>query len=100
MKPPKWLHLPHTRLGQFAFYGLAELVSFAVITANFRAIAQGNYWYAGVTDFMNLVQGFAIGKFLMDDAEQRTWYTGLGAAVGGTCGTLLAIWITKHVYGQ
>jgi len=100
MRLPGWVRLPRTHAGQFIFYGVAELVSFAIITANFRAIAQGNYLFAGLTDFMNLVQGFAIGKFLMDDAEQRTWYTGLGAAVGGTCGTLLAIWITKHVYGQ
>lgn len=100
MKLPGWVRIPTDPLGQFVFFGLAELVSFFVISANFRAIAIGSYFWAGVTDFMTLVQSFAIGKLFIEDEKTRTWYTGIGAAVGGTIGTLLSIWATKHIYGQ
>jgi hypothetical protein len=100
MTRPAWFRIPTNPVGQFVFFGLAEFVSFFVISANFRAIAIGNYYYAGATDFMTLIQNFAIGKLMMDDERMRTWYVGLGAAVGGTLGTLFSIYVTKHLYGQ
>lgn len=100
MTKPSWLRVPTSPMGQVLFFGAAELVSFFVISANFRAIAIGNYFWAGCTDFMTLVQNFAIGKLLIEDEKSRTWYTGIGAAVGGTIGTLLSIWATKHLFGK
>lgn len=99
MNRPAWMKVPTDPLGQFVFFAAAEFVSFFVISSNFRAIAIGNYFWAGTTDFMTLVQNFAIGKLMMDDERMRTWYVGLGAAVGGTLGTLVSIYVTKRIYG-
>ena len=82
------------------FFGSTELFTFFIITANFRAIALGNYFWAGVTDYLTVLVNFGVGKLMMDDAKHRSWWVGFGFATGGTIGTLLSIWVTKHLYGR
>lgn len=94
------MRIPTRPLGQFLFFGMTELITFFVITANFRAIAQGSYFWAGVTDYLTVLVNFAVGKLMMDDAKHRSWFVGFGFATGGTIGTLLSIWATKHLYGH
>lgn len=86
--------------GQFLFFGATELFSFFVITANFRAIAIGSYSWSAITDFATVLVNFAVGKMMMDDEKNRSWYVGFGFATGGTIGTLLSIFVTKHLYGR
>jgi hypothetical protein len=94
------LKVPTSPIGQFLFFGATELFTFFVITANFRAIAIGSYWWAGVTDYATVIVNFSVGKLMMDDSKNRSWWVGLGFATGGTIGTLLSIWVTKHLYGR
>lgn len=91
---------PKTPLGQFLFFGLAEFLSFFIIVMNTRAVAQGSYLWTAITDSVFTLQGFALGKMMMDDANARTWYVGMGVVVGGTSGSLFSIFITKMLYGQ
>jgi hypothetical protein len=94
------LTIPTSPAGQFLFFGATELFTFFIITANFRAIAIGSYWWAGITDYLTVLVNFTVGKLMMDDAKNRSWWVGLGFATGGTIGTLLSIWVTKHLYGR
>ncbi len=96
----KWLKIPTSTVGRAMFFGSTELLTFFIITANFRAIALGNYFWAGLTDYLTVLVNFGVGKLMMDDAKYHTWWIGIGFATGGTIGTLLSIWMTKHLYGR
>lgn len=94
------MYVPRNRAGQFFFFGAIEFVSFFLIVANNRAVAQGNYMWTAVTDGLFGLQGFAVFKMAIDDPNARTWASGLGSTVGGTLGSMFSIWLTKRLYGQ
>ena len=91
--------VPQSKWGQFLFGFVSEFVSFFVIVANSRAVAQGSYQWTAATDAFFSLQKFAMGKLMIDKKEMRTWATGLGTIMGGTCGSLCSIFVTKHLYG-
>jgi len=93
------MRFPQSKVGQFSFMFLTEMVSFFIICANTRAIAQGTYFWTAVTDTLFSAQGFVVGKLMIDDKNARSWASGLGCTLGGTCGSLLSIFVTKHMYG-
>lgn len=94
------MKVPVTASGQFLFFGVCEFFSFFLVVANNRATAQGNYLWTAITDGLFGLQGFALFKLAVDDANGRTWASGLGSTVGGVLGSLFSIWITKLVYGK
>lgn len=96
----RFLRIPHSKLGQLAYFGCLEAVSFFIICANTRALALGNYTWTGLTDFAFGMQGFIMAKLMVEDEKARTWYAGLGAAIGGVFGSWASIWITEHLYGR
>lgn len=89
---------PSTRLGQFSLLFVAEFFSFFIIVANTRAFTHDSYLWTAITDTLFSLQSFAMAKLMMDDARARTWAAGLGATLGGTCGSLLSIFVTKRFY--
>lgn len=99
MKIPE-MKAPRTALGQFLLMFITEMICFFVIVANTRAYTQGNYFWTAVTDTIFSAQGFVMGKLMMDNKEARSWWSGLGCTLGGTVGSLLSIWVTKHLFGQ
>lgn len=92
--------VPESKAGLFVFFGVLEAFSFFIICANTRALAQGSYLWTGVTDFFFTAQSFTVAKIMIDDEKARTWWAGLGMAVGGVLGSWLSIFVTKHVFGQ
>src|ERR1700674_3725174 len=90
---------PENKIAQFLICCFAEFVSFFIIVANTRAIAQGNYLWTAVTDTFFSTQGFVMAKLMIDDKNARSWACGAGYIFGGTLGSLFAIWCTKHLYG-
>jgi hypothetical protein len=88
---------PTTSIGQFSLMFVAQLVSFFIIVANTRAFTHGSYGWTTVTDTMFSAQAFCLGKLMMEDPNGRTWWSGLGMTIGGTIGSLLAIFVTKHL---
>lgn len=92
--------VPQSSVGQFFFFAIAEAVSFFVIVANTRALAQGSYTWTALTDTLFSAQAFVIAKLMIDDKNGRTWAAGLGMTFGGTCGSLLSIFVTKRLYGE
>lgn len=93
------LKAPKTWWGQFLLFFVTEFISFFILVANTRATAQGSYLWSAVTDTLFSAQGFVMFKFMADDINARTWWSGLGCTLGGTFGSLLSIWATKHLYG-
>jgi hypothetical protein len=88
---------PKTRLGQFSLGFIAEFISFFIIVANTRAYTHGNYTWTIITDTLFSLQSFAMAKLMMDDANARTWWMGLGYTLGGTLGSCAAIFVTTHL---
>lgn len=91
---------PKSRVGQFFFMFGTELISFFIICANFRAVALGSYFWTALTDTLFSAQAFVIGKLMIDEPNARSWAAGAGCTIGGTCGSLLSIYVTKHLYGH
>lgn len=88
---------PTSRLGQFSLGFVTELICFFIIVANTRAYTHGNYLWTAITDTLFSMQSFCMAKLMMDDPNGRTWYMGVGYTIGGTIGSLLAIFITQRI---
>lgn len=88
---------PTSKTGQFCLMFVAELVSFFIIVSNTRAFTHGNYLWTAITDTLFTMQQFTMAKLMIDDKNARSWSAGAGATIGGTCGSLLAIFITSHM---
>lgn len=91
--------IPKSKLGQFLFFFAEMFVSYFIIVCNTRAFTQGSYFWTAVTDGFFTLQGAIVGKLCIEDKDGRTLWAIAGGCVGGTCGSLMAIWVTKHVYG-
>jgi hypothetical protein len=65
---------------------------FALVTINYRAIAQGRYLAAGVTDFVIAICGFTLFKLI---AAAEGPLDILGYALGAVKGGLTGIWMTR-----
>lgn len=91
--------VPTSKLGQFSVMFVLECISFFIICANMRAVAQGSYLWTALTDTLFSAQAFAVGKLMIDEPNARSWAAGFGCTIGGTCGSLISIYVTKHLYG-
>lgn len=90
---------PKTRIGQFCLMFAAEFISFFIIVANTRAYTHSNYMWTAVTDMLFSLQNFIMLKLMIDDQNSRSWWSGLGYTLGGTCGSLLSIFVTSKFLG-
>jgi len=68
-----------------------------MLTINFRAVAQANYLFTGISDFIISIVSFFIMKKV---AEAKSKSAMFGYALGGACGSLIAIFVTKIIYGK
>ena len=99
MRIKDWFAVPQTRSGQFLFFFVSEFICFFIIVADTRAIALGSYLGATFTNLAFGMQAWLVQKLVVENKEARSIYAGLGSTIGGTCGTLLSILTTKHIYG-
>lgn len=93
----KWI--PKSKPGQFAFFFGQTFFTYFILVANTRAFTQGSYLWTAITDTAFTAQSFLVAKLMIDDADGRSLYAGAGSTIGGTLGSLFAIWCTKHLYG-
>ena len=96
-KPSPWI--PNNPWLRFAFFFGSELFSFFFIASNFRALAKGFYFWTAVTDMTLVFQGMIITKLMIEDAKSRDWLAIVSFTLGGACGSLLSIFVTKHLFG-
>lgn len=105
VQPPKpkeepWFTPPQSRLGRFVFCFVAELISFFVIASNFRALAKGLYVWTAITDGLCVLQGMIMTKLMIEDAKMRDGWSIMGFTLGGMCGSVLSILVTKTLWGS
>lgn len=92
------MKVPDSRLGRFALCFASEMISFFFIAANFRAVAQGLYFWTAITDMLLVFQGMLLTRLMFDDARTRDWYSIAGFTLGGACGSVLSIFATKVLW--
>src|SRR5438105_3150365 len=83
---------------RFAFFLASQMLSFFVICANFRALAQGLYFWTAFTDAMIVFQNMMIAKLFIENENARDKWCIAGATIGGVLGSILSIYVTKHVF--
>jgi hypothetical protein len=93
------VRLTNSKWKRFLLFFIVELIAFFVIACNFRALAQGLYFWTAVTDALLIFQGMMITKLMFDDERSRDWNSIAAFSCGGACGSLLSIWVTKHLWG-
>lgn len=76
------------------------MLSFFVVCANFRALAIGLYIWTAATDMLIVLQNMIMAKIFIEDEKARDAWSIAGATIGGACGSLLSIWVTKHLFGS
>lgn len=76
-------------------------MSYALLVANGRAYVQGSYSWTAVTDALIATMNFIVfRKMVKDSNDDIHGPTLFGYVIGGTCGSLFSIWITKIIYGH
>jgi hypothetical protein len=83
---------------EFTILFAVQCLSYFLITMNQRAIAQGLYFWTGMTDLFFAGVNFAVIKKIATSAPG--WAPWAGYTFGGVAGSLLGIWLTTVLYGQ
>lgn len=93
------MKLPEQAWKRFAIFFASQMISFFIICANFRALAQGLYCWTAFTDTLIVFQNMMMAKIFIEDANARDKWSIAGATIGGACGSVLSIYVTKHLFG-
>jgi hypothetical protein len=76
----------------------AQMLSFAIITINYRAVAQASYIWSALTDVV--VAGlsyFVVRRIAKSKDSVCQWF---GFTIGSAIGTVIGIWISKIILGN
>jgi positive regulator of sigma E activity len=76
----------------------AQMLSFAIITINYRAVAQASYLWSALTDI--LVAGlsyFVIRRIAKSKDSVCQWF---GFTIGSAIGTIIGIYISLLILGS
>lgn len=90
---------PDSKVARFALFYACECVSFFVIAANFRALAFSLYGWTAVTDGFLVALNMVIAKLMFEDERARDWLAVAAFTLGGMTGSVLSIYVTKHLWG-
>jgi hypothetical protein len=76
----------------------AQMSSFAIITINYRAVNQANYFWSAFTDLIVAgISYFVIKK--ISKSDNSIWQR-IGFAVGSAIGTIVGIFISIYILGK
>lgn len=75
----------------------AQMISFAVITINYRAIAQASYFWSVITDLIVASLSYFVVRKIMKSKESVCQW--LGFAIGSAVGTCIGIFVSKIILG-
>jgi len=81
----------------FLTFFFSQLLAYFLVTANYRAIAQGRYFWTAITDLLYATVQFYLIKKIAD--SKQTGVALVGYVSGGVVGSLTAIWLTKLIFG-
>ncbi len=88
-----WLH----RLRTFSFFFAVQFVSYALITWNYRSIAQGRISAVFASDLCFAAVNFTLIKRV---AKAECPWAMAGYVLGGACGSVASVVVTKWAYGS
>jgi len=77
---------------------IAQMISFAIITINYRAVAQASYLWSALTDI--IVAGlsyFVVKRIAKSENSICQW---VGFTIGSAIGTIIGIFISKIILGS
>jgi surface polysaccharide O-acyltransferase-like enzyme len=86
------------KLKEFALMFVIQVVSYGLLCINFRAVAQAQYFWASLSDFIIATLGYFVLKRLAH--SDNTFHQWLGYALGGVAGSLLGIYLSTVVLGH
>jgi hypothetical protein len=76
----------------------AQMLSFAVITINYRAISQASYLWSALTDVV--VAGLSYFVVRRIAKSKDSLYQWAGFTLGSAIGTIIGIFISKLILGK
>lgn len=75
----------------------SQMLSFAIISINYRAVAQANYVWSILTDIIvAAISYFVIRRIAKTDNNAVQW---IGFTIGSASGTAIGIFISKIIFG-
>lgn len=77
----------------FLISSVVQYISYVNLTINFRAIGDGQYFWAWLTSMSAAFFSYTIVRRVTKD---ETWATVFGMMCGGGLGDLTGIYITRH----
>lgn len=77
---------------------LAQMISFAVISINYRAVAQASYLWSVVTDIVIASLSYFVVRKIAKSKESVCQWAGF--AIGSAVGTIIGIWASIHILGS
>jgi hypothetical protein len=83
----------------FVIAMITEFLSFFIVVVNTRAYTKGLYFWTFATDAFFITQTFFVARWMIEVKGARGLNAYFGFLIGGTAGSLFAIWITKLLYG-
>jgi hypothetical protein len=81
----------------FLFFFFAQCLSYGLIAWNTRAIAQAWYGSIVVSDMLYAGYNFIMIKKVVDEKSKAGF---AGYVLGGACGTLISVYLTKRIFGS
>ena len=88
-----------TRLREFALFFGIQFLFYGLLCWNYRAIAQARYASVGLSDLCCAATSFTLIKMIADPDKKSKWAFS-GYVLGGACGSLFSVWMSKGVFGQ
>jgi hypothetical protein len=76
----------------------AQMISFAIITINYRAVNQANYFWSASTDLV--VAGISYFVIVKISKSNNSICQRIGFAVGSAIGTIIGIFISIFILGK
>jgi hypothetical protein len=76
---------------------VAQMLSFAVISINYRAVAQASYLWSVLTDIVIASLSYFVVKKIAKSKDSVCQWAGF--AIGSAIGTIIGIWLSKIILG-
>lgn len=92
------LTTPKSKPMRFLFFAGTQFLAYFIFVANTRAFTKGLYGWTALTDGWLAMQGFLMIRIISKGEDDGVWELA-GTVFGGVCGSLLSIFVTKHLYG-
>ncbi len=77
---------------------IIQTFNYGMMVVNYRAVAQANYFWSALSDFMLATFSFFVIKKIANSDD--SWHLWFGYAMGGVAGSLLGIEISLLIHGH